>query len=57
MQWSNPLVKFFLSTEAKIKCPVCQKYAVQSLEKQRRGQAMICPHCKVLFVLEAEQRR
>lgn len=54
MQWSNPFVKFFVRTEANIKCPVCKKNSVQSLEKQRRGQAMICPHCKVLFVLEAE---
>ncbi|MDN4627038.1 MULTISPECIES: YnfU family zinc-binding protein [Erwinia] len=36
---------------ADAKCPICGKSSKHSVAKISREQALLCPHCKSLFVI------
>lgn len=38
-----------INTDAK--CPICGKTSKQSVTKVSKEQALLCPHCKSLFVI------
>ncbi|MBY4840381.1 MULTISPECIES: YnfU family zinc-binding protein [Pantoea] len=52
MSWLNQFLESLSRREVKTQCPVCKKFCPQSSLKQARGQAMLCPHCKSLFIAE-----
>lgn len=51
MNWLNRFLENVGRKEVNAQCPVCKKFCAQSSIKKTRGQAMLCPHCKSLFIM------
>jgi hypothetical protein len=51
MSWLNRFLESVGRKEVSAQCPVCKKFCAQSSIKKARGQAMLCPHCKSLFIM------
>lgn len=54
MTWLNRFLESVGRREVSAQCPVCKKFCAQSSLKKTRGQAMLCPYCKSLFIMNAE---
>ncbi|WP_343551211.1 YnfU family zinc-binding protein [Pantoea sp.] len=52
--WLNRLLENVGRSGVNAQCPVCKKFCTQSAQKKLRGQAMLCPHCKSLFIMNSE---
>ncbi|PIF14682.1 YnfU family zinc-binding protein [Candidatus Pantoea floridensis] len=52
MSWLNRFLENLGRREVSAQCPVCKKFCPQSSHKQSHSQAMLCPHCKSLFVMD-----
>ncbi|MEG3112019.1 MULTISPECIES: YnfU family zinc-binding protein [Pantoea] len=51
MTWLNRIFDNLQQHEVNSQCPVCKKFSKQSSTKRDRGQAVLCPHCKSLFIM------
>ena len=51
MTWLSFLFDALHSSETNTQCPVCKKFSRQSVAKKNKGQAVLCPHCKSLYVI------
>lgn len=48
---TNALSRFNDKSTTTVNCPQCGKKSKQTTVKIQREQAMLCPHCKALFVV------
>lgn len=51
MTWLSFLFDALHNNETNTQCPVCKKFSRQLISKKNKGQAVLCPHCKSLFII------
>ena len=51
MTWLSFLFDALHNNETNTQCPVCKKFSRQLIAKKNKGQAVLCQHCKSLFII------